>query len=45
MHLDLEYAIEQLDLYTAMEEVEKIVKKLNDYGHIINANELIRDYY
>ena len=45
LYFDIDYAIEQFDLYTAMEEVEKIVKKLNDYGHIINANELIRDYY
>ena len=42
---ELEYAIEQLDLYTAMEAVEDLVKKLNSYGHEISVSEIVRDYY
>ena len=45
MHSDLDFAIEQFDLYEAMEAVEEIVKKLNGYGHEISVSELIKDYY
>ena len=45
MYSDLEYAIEQLDLFEAMKAVEYLVKKLNDYGHEISVQEIVRDYY
>ena len=45
MRYDLDFAVEQLDLWEAMEAVEELVKKLNDYGHEINVSDLVRDYY
>ena len=45
MRYDLDFAVEQFDLYEAMEAVEELVKKLNDYGHEINVSDLVRDYY
>ena len=45
MRYDLDFAVEQFDLYEAMEAVEDLVKKLNDYGHDISVLDLVRDYY
>jgi hypothetical protein len=45
MHYDLDFAVEQLDLMEAMEAVEELVKKLNNYGHEISVSDLVRDYY
>ena len=45
MRYDLDFAVEQFDLYEAMEAVEELVKKLNDYGHDISVLDLVRDYY
>jgi hypothetical protein len=45
MRYDLDFAVEQFDLYEAMETVEDLVKKLNSYGHEISVSDLVRDYY
>jgi hypothetical protein len=45
MRYDLDFAVEQFDLYEAMKDVEDLVKKLNNYGHEISVSDLVRDYY